>query len=181
MTFINHYYSKVLKYDLINKFQYYNVSKVPTLKKIILSYPFQNFNIKKIIACLQMLEFIVGKKVLVLSTKKPIIFLKIKKGFPSGCKIVLKNNLLNASFIKIIFEILPHIEQAPFNLSLKNKNFLSVTLSKSFFTSELNAFYIYFKEIPTINLSFVFNTSTVEELKFLLSSYKINTKVLLKS
>jgi ribosomal protein L5 len=180
MTFINNYYSKVLKYDLINKFQYYKVSEVPALKKIILSYPFQNFNIKKITACLQMLEFIVGKKVLILTTKKPLVFLKIKKGFPSGCKIVLKNHLLNASFIKIVFEILPHIEQAPITLSPKNKNFLSITLSKNFFTPELNAFYIYFKEIPKINFSFVFSTSTVEELRFLLSSYKINTKSLSK-
>jgi hypothetical protein len=88
--------------------------------------------------------------------------------------------LLNASFIKVIFEIIPHIEQKYFVFTNTNENFLSVTLHKTFFTSELNSFFIYFKELPKINISFVFNTRTSNELRFLLTSYKINTKMSLK-
>ena len=44
MNFLNKYSENVVKYDLINKFQYKRVNKLPILKFVILTFNFKKFD-----------------------------------------------------------------------------------------------------------------------------------------
>ena len=48
MHFLENFYFKTLKYDLINKFIYKNTTKLPKLKKIILNFGSKTADIKQL-------------------------------------------------------------------------------------------------------------------------------------
>ena len=63
------------------------------LKKIVLNFGYQKSNLKYLISGLLALEFISSKKGKITKSRHLNLFLKIKKGDPVGCKIVLKKVL----------------------------------------------------------------------------------------
>ena len=69
MYLINDYYNNIVKYDLINKFYYQNITQLPKIKKIILTFNFKKQTLKNLMSSLIALELI--------STQKPI-FVKSK-------------------------------------------------------------------------------------------------------
>ena len=87
---LENYYRKIIKYDFINKFYYVNVNEIPSIKKIILNFGCKNIEIKNISGCLLSLELITKKKGSLTRAKRSNILLKIRKGQPSGCVVVLK-------------------------------------------------------------------------------------------
>ena len=94
MFFFEIYLHKIIKYDLINTFSYQNLIDIPKLKKIVLNFGYQTPNFRNIISSLLALEFISFKKGKITKSKNLNIFLKIKKGNPVGCKIVLEKNTM---------------------------------------------------------------------------------------
>lgn len=90
MHYLEFYYKTVIKYDLINKFNYKNIKELPKLKKIILDFKTKNFKTKTFAATLLALELISLKKCNFTTSKKPNILLKIQKGQPVGGKVILK-------------------------------------------------------------------------------------------
>jgi ribosomal protein L5 len=46
MHYLEIYYKTVIKYDLINKFNYKNIKELPKLKKIVLNFKTKNFKAK---------------------------------------------------------------------------------------------------------------------------------------
>lgn len=105
MFFFETYLHKIVRYDLVNTFVYQNLNQIPALKKIILSFGFQKSNFKYIISSLLALEFISFKKGKITKSKRLDVFLKIKKGNPTGCKIVLKKNVMHFFYIKLLTSI----------------------------------------------------------------------------
>lgn len=80
MNILEYYYKKIIVYDLINKFSYNNLKKVPELKKIILNFGCKNFEIKNIASSLLSLELITAKRGTITKSKQANILLKIRKG-----------------------------------------------------------------------------------------------------
>ena len=77
MHFLEYHYKKVVRYDLINKFQYTNIDELPQIKKIIINFGCKDFKIKNFAATLLALELITTQRGIVTKTKTPNIFIKI--------------------------------------------------------------------------------------------------------
>lgn len=90
MPFFEVYHYKVIKYDLINTFVYQNLIQIPRLEKIILNFGYPKPKLKNLISGLLALEFLSSQKGKITKSRHLNVFLKIKKGNPVGCKLVLK-------------------------------------------------------------------------------------------
>lgn len=183
MYFFEHYFQTVIKYDLINKFQYTNVKKLPKLKKIVLNFNCKHSDTKQLALAMTALELITLQKGILTVTKKSNVILKLKKGEPIGCKIILrKRNMYNFLF-KIINEILPKIKNfKKFNLKLnKNNNYkinaFSFKLKNTLNFLELEKNYYLFQNLSFLNITFVTNKINFYEFIFLFQSFKISNRV----
>ena len=113
MLFFKTYYHKIVKYDLVNTFLCQNLTEIPELKKIVLNFGYQKSNLKYLISGLLALEFITSKKGSLTKSKHLNLFLKIKKGNPVGCKIVLKKNTMYFFYIRLITSIFLKAKKSP--------------------------------------------------------------------
>lgn len=123
MHFLEHYYEKIIKQDLINKFNYKTINKLPKIKKIILNFGCQNFSIQKIAKTLLAMELITNKKSIITVAQNSNILLKIQKGYPAGCKIVLTKNNMYKFLAKLLIEISPKIKDFS-NLKINIKKYI---------------------------------------------------------
>lgn len=172
MHFLEHFYFKTLKYDLINKFVYHNTNNLPKLKKIILNFGSKTADIKELASSLLAFELIANQKGVLTTTNKSNILLKIRKGNPTGCKLTLqKYNLFNL-FRKTIIEVFPKLKN--FNGFTQNqrikKNVFSYEIHDTFSFSELEGHYYLFNNLPKLDITIVTTTKNKEELIFILRS-----------
>lgn len=180
MHLLEYYYKNVIKYDLINKFFYKNINELPEIKKVILNFGSKTPKIKTFAASLLALELITNKKGLITKTKKPNLFLKIQKGKPAGCKVILKKELMYCFLNKILVEITPNIKNF-LTLKKKHKNFNSFSFdldSKKLAFSELKEYYHLSKTLSYLNVTLVTNARTKKELFFLLKSFNLPLKTI---
>ena len=77
MHFLEHFFFKTLKYDLINKFVFIDADKLPKLKKIILNFGFKTADMKQLSSGLLALELITNQKGILTTTTKSNILLKV--------------------------------------------------------------------------------------------------------
>lgn len=179
MHFLEKFYYKTLKYELINKFNYSSTKNLPNLKTIILNFGCKTADIKQLAACLLALELITQQKGSFTKTKYSKILFKIRKGNPTGCKVTL-NKFNKFKFLELLtVEIFPKLKN--FNgLNSKNfkKNDFSYELNNTFSFPELEKNYYLFNNLPKLDISIVssnFNKKS-EELLFLLKSYQLPFK-----
>ena len=176
MYILEFFYEKIIKHDLINKFSYSNVNDIPKLQKIILNFGCNSHNIKNISAALLSLELISQKYGKLTKTKKSNIILKIKKGAPIGCYVVLKKTKMYKCLFKLVLDVFPVLKN--FKGILINKNDKKIN-SVSFYIEdvvalkELNKHFYIFKNLPALNVTLVTNTKTKKEFLYLLKSFKI--------
>ena len=178
MHFLEYYYKSIVKHDLINKFFYKNINELPKLKKIVLNFRTKNTKIKNFSAILLSLELITKKKGILTKIKKPNLFLKIQKGKPVGCKIILKKTLMYNFLEKILIEITPNINNFfLFKKEHKNYTIFSFNLNyKQLVFSELKEHYHLLKTLNYLNISITTNAKTSKELFFLLRSFNFPLK-----
>lgn len=180
MQVFKYYYNNVVKYDLINKFYYKKSKPIPKIIKLILHFNCKNLNVKILISSLIALELISTKKSLILLSKKSNILVKIRKGNPIGCKVILQKIEMNLFFFRLISEIFPNIKLFE-GFSIKKfencivHSFL-FTIRKTLFVSELEKHYSFFKILPDLKINIITNSLSLFELVFLLNSYKFPLK-----
>ena len=102
MNILNYFYTKTLKYELLNKFLYKNVNKLPKIKKIIFNFNCKNFELKNLAVSLLVLELITNQKGILTKSKYSNILLKICKGNPTGCKVILRKRKMLDFFFRLI-------------------------------------------------------------------------------
>jgi large subunit ribosomal protein L5 len=119
MPFFEIYNRKVIRSDLINTFVYQNLAQVPRLEKIILNFGYPKSKLKNIISGLLALEFLSSKKGTMTKSGHLNVFLKIKKGNPVGCKLVLKKSRMNIFYLKLMTSIFPKVKR-PQTQQLRN-------------------------------------------------------------
>lgn len=175
MHFLTKFYNKNLKYELINKFIYNKSSKIPELKKIILNFGCKTADLKQLSSSLLAIEFITNKKGIMTKTKKSNILFKIRKGNPTGCKIVLSKFNAYNFLSKLIVEILPRLKNfSGFNSYKKiKKNAVSYDLHETFTFKELENHYYLFNNLSRLNITIVTNTKNQGEMLFLLKSLQL--------
>lgn len=173
MQFLQQYYYNILKYDLINKFNYTNLKEIPKLKEIILNFGCKSFELKILITSLLALQLITKKKGKLTTSKKSNILLKIRKGNPVGCKIILKKEFMYKFFTKFILKILPRLKTEISTKKLKNIKVLTYHIKNILIFKELEKNYNIFNNIQSLNITILTNVKTKKELFFLLNSFKI--------
>jgi len=172
MNLLENYYKKVIRYDLINRFLYTHLNDIPKLKKIILNFGCKSFEIKNIVTSLFALELITLKQATVTKSKRANILLKIRKGYPVGCMVVLTKAEMYTFFVKLLIEIFPNLKDFKgLNLLQKEevKSF-SLTLMDLITFKELEKQFYLFANLPPLNIVIVTNTKTQKELMYLLNS-----------
>jgi len=175
MHFLKYFYKNTLKFDLVNKFNYTNLKKLPKIHEIILNFTCKTIELKNLSRHLIALELITNQKSRLTSFKYS---LKLKKGNLSGCKITLKNKQMLLFLSKNLNEILADLKN--YNEIVLNRKTLqfavSFSIKNSFNFTEISKNFNLFNNLETLNVSFVLTITKNEELLFLLKSLKIPVK-----
>lgn len=174
VSIIQKYYIKVIVPDLINKFGYDTLTKIPRLKKIILNFGDSSMELKELTSALLALELITVKKSKLTFSSKANLMLKIRKGSPVGCKVVLTGDLMYYFIFKLISEVFPRIKDfTPIRISKKlNSNSFSFSLHDLASFKELSKQFYFFSKLPPLNIVCFLNTTTNSEFIYLLKSFK---------
>jgi large subunit ribosomal protein L5 len=173
MHHLEKFYTKTIKYELLNKFAYTNTANLPELKKITLNFGCKTADIKQLSSGLLAFELIANQKGKLTTTKQPNILFKIRKGNPTGCKVTLFKHKLFNFFSTMLIEILPKLKNfTNFNKKIKTNAF-SCQLTETFYFSELENHYTLFNNLPILNVSIITNSKTKKEILFLLKSFKL--------
>lgn len=178
MHFFTYFYTKTLKLDLINKFYYTDLKKLPSLKQITLNFSCKTINLKTIATHLLALNLISSQKGIITISKRPNLLLKIRKGSPTGCKITLRKISMMNFLSKNLNEIFPKIKN--FNgiqvHKKVEKNTFSFSVKNILTFPELAKHYYLFNTLSNLNVSFVTTGQTKKEMLFLLKSLQLPLK-----
>ncbi len=174
-----HYYEQAL--HSVSLFPYNNNHLSPNFFKIILNFSLKEvaFNKKKALPFFLAMELLSNQKCVATLSSKNIMVWKLRKGSLVGCKVTLRKNNLH-DFLDNVTLALPRMEK--FQGILINKLENQKTNSFSLTLSELVLFYPIEMglgintEVKKIELNFIFNTLSLEEKIFLLTSNKIPVK-----
>lgn len=184
MKNLNNYYTNTIKYNLINRYNYIKIDTIPKVKKIILSFNCKSSTSDLIATCFLALELLSNQKVFLIQTKKANIVLKLRKGCPIGCKVVLQRKQMYFFIKRLIFEILPKMklkDKIIYKDQSQNNSAISYHIPNlmTFFEFENN--YSLFSDLLNLQITFITNTKTKNELIFLLNSLKIPFKETINS
>tara|TARA_B100000767_G_C19604445_1_gene467098 strand:+ start:299 stop:838 length:540 start_codon:yes stop_codon:yes gene_type:complete len=172
--FYKEYSTKIINYDLLNKFEFKNLSNLPRLSEVVLKFDFKTYDYKLLIKCLSMLELLSGKKSIVIVSKKSNIFLKLKKGLPVGCKVTLRNNKSLKFLISFINN--QKLIDNKYKTSFNNKeSSINLIISNVLNLPQLQNNYSFFKNAVNLNVKLVTTAKNHKELIYLLNSYKFLT------
>ena len=102
-------YDEEIIQKLKNTFNYSNVMEVPKLVSISLNIGLGDAknNSKGLESALQELTLITGQKPIITKAKKDISNFKIRKGWPVGCKVTLRSNMMFEFLERLISIALP--------------------------------------------------------------------------
>lgn len=175
MNILKNYYKRVIRYDLINKFSYSHLDEVPKLKKIALNFGCKNLELKNIASTLLSLELITQKRGLITKARLPNILLRVRKGTPTGCFIILKKNEIYLFLLKLLTDIFPNLKDFQ-GIKVSNKlgkANLSFTIRDLISFKELEKQFYLFSKLPPLNITLITNTKSKKELLYLLRSFKL--------
>ena len=109
-------------------------------------------------------------------TKSANVFLKIKKGAPIGCYVILKKIKMYKFLFKLLVEIFPIFKDfkgIPFSFTKKKVNNFSFYIYDLVNIKELSTQFYFFNNLPSLNITLITNTKTQKEFLYLLQSFKI--------
>ncbi|WWO99317.1 MAG: 50S ribosomal protein L5 [Candidatus Dasytiphilus stammeri] len=111
MAKLHDYYKNHVVKKLMIEFNYHSIMQVPNLKKITLNMGVGAIQSNKKILenAIANLTLISGQKPLITKARKSIAAFKIRKGYPIGCKVTLRNERMWDFFERLISIALPRI------------------------------------------------------------------------
>lgn len=180
MHFLEHYYTTIVKLNLIHRFNYENLKNIPKLEKIVLNFGCKTSDLKTLASSLLALQLITTKKGNLTKSVQSNIVLKIRKGNPVGCKIILTKKMMYRFFAKFLIEIFPKLKNKSLVKKLQAFNTLTYNFNNILIFKELEKNYILFNSLKNLQITFITNAKTIEELFFLLNSFKFSTKIIKK-
>jgi len=170
MYFVESFYFKTVKYNLINKFIYSKQKTIPKLKKISLNFNSKTADIKKLLSSLLAFELVTNQKGNIIVSKTINISIKIRKGNPVSCKLAIKKQNLLKFYSFILFNILVN-HKIKINTGIK-KNTISYTINDSVKILKLEKYYYFFNTIPKLNITIIMNIKNSKEIKFFFKLFK---------
>lgn len=178
MHFFNYFCTKTLKFDLINKFYYTDLKKLPNLKQIVLNFSCKTTELKTLATHLIALELITNQKGITTVSRRPNLLLKLRKGNPSGCKVTLRKTLMINFLSKSFNETFPKVKNFSGMMIHQKveKNAFSFSVKDTLAFSELAEHYYLFNNLSNLSLSFLTQVNTREEMLFFLKSLQLPLK-----
>jgi large subunit ribosomal protein L5 len=156
------------------------LQNLPKLEKIVLHFSYNNPNIKILASSLLSLELITTKQGTLTTAKNSHILLKLRKGNPVGCKVILQKTLMYHFFTKLLVDIIPQMKEfkkIDFQSDILQPVVLPYQLKNVFVFSELEQNYNLFNNLSNLNIIIVTNIMTKKELLFLFNSFKLPTNL----
>lgn len=163
------YHENVVKYDLVNKFNYKNIKQLPKLKSITLTFKLKTHNVKELISSLAAIKIISYQHPSLTLSKVSNVSFNVRKGQPVGCKVTLRKKKLRL-FLNLIINNTPVIKK---KINYKNNFLFSFKISNILTFNKLEKNYQFFKNLNGLDISIVTTETTYENFLFLLKSYKI--------
>ena len=172
MHFFEHYNENIVKYDLINKFRYKNLVDIPKLRFISLQFNLKKYDQKQLTSALAALELITLQKGSLIASKVSSVSLKIRKGQPVGCKVILRRDKMLQFMTKLMNIILIENKKVKESTPVCYNSF-SFKISNTLIFSELEKNYQFFKNLKNLDVSIITTPTNYKSFLFLLKSYKI--------
>lgn len=173
MNFLHAYNTKIIQYDLINKFPHKNIKTIPKLKSMTLNFGCKNFNIQKFATTLLALEILTSKKGTLSVSRNANVLLKIQKGQPAGCKVILKGKEVNTFLTKLQLEMLPKLKNfIGFKFNVKASTLSFQFLRNNITLPEFDNQYPLFSNLPNLDIHISTDARNQKELLFLIKSMK---------
>nr|YP_010377333.1 ribosomal protein L5 [Helicotheca tamesis]QYB23020.1 ribosomal protein L5 [Helicotheca tamesis] len=173
MLFIKKYIENTVNYDLLNKFSYKSLDNRPQLKKIYLNFYCKNYSLNYLASSLIALELMSSQKSILTYLKNSNILIKLKKGLPVGCTVILRKKNMNLFLTEFLSYIFPKNIHNSNKIQLKNIKSFSFKLTNPLLFTELEKRYQFFKNLTDLRVTIVTNSKTRKELFILLTSIKI--------
>lgn len=171
MNYFENYYVHVVKYDLINKFFYTKLKNIPEISKIILNFEFKKSNIKQLCITVLALELIASKKAKFVVAKTANLFLKIKKGDPIGCQIVLQKKPMYNFFTKLVLEVFLKFK-ACLQINMGNSVITFKVKNKLLFVELLNNYNLFNNNLADLSITIVSSNTNQNQFFYLIKSFK---------
>ena len=133
-----------------------------------------NFDLKDLSTALLALELIAHSRGSVKVSSKSNLLLRIRKGTPVGCKIVLQKDIMYNFIFKLVSEIFPKTRDFSYLSVSKRLKFNSFSFSLSDLSGckELSKQFYFFSRLPPLNVTCFIDSKSKSELVYLLKSFK---------
>lgn len=109
---LKQYYKDTVVENLFKQFNYKNVMQVPSLVKVTLNMGVgEAVNDRKLVTqATEELSLIAGQKAVITKSKKSIATYKLRVGWPIGCKVTLRKNLMYSFLEKLLYIVIPRVK-----------------------------------------------------------------------
>ena len=168
MNSLKWYYNKQVKRRLFLKFFYINLLDIPKVKAIEICFNLLKTNEKILTSAILALEMC-SIKFSSYKTKPGLdIYIKIRKGYPVSCKIVLTRKRLNV-FLKSLLKKKKTILDSSFSYLQKK---IRLKYSAALINDKIKSNYLYFRQLPELHVKIHTNSKNPQEVLFLIKLYK---------
>jgi len=176
------YKIKSCHYDLLTQTKPGNFIKEPQTIKVILSFSSKDPSYNKLINNLFALKLLTGLKPKILTSKKAVTSLKIRKGSPIGCSVTLREKQAEKFLFKTLFLAFPNIktlEKLKLSKKIKNPQSFSFFIEDLLVFPELENQYELFQhqKLPKLNVTLISSATNLNKLKTILMSLKYPLKL----
>lgn len=163
------YYFKNLNYNCVNKFNYNSIECLPKINKFVIIFKNKIPDLKIIAISLVIIQFITKKKACITTSKKQNLLLKIRKGAPIGCKIILNKKYMFLFLKKLIFNKILFLKNTKLHV---NHNIVTLVLKSVFKFKNSENFYSVFNVIKNLNIIMQFKkVNSKQKTIFILKHY----------
>lgn len=109
---LKQYYKDTVVNQLLTQFKYKNIMQVPNIVKITLNMGVgEAVNDRKLVTqAVEELSLIAGQKAVITQSKKSIATYKLRAGWPIGCKVTLRKDLMYNFLEKLLYIAIPRIK-----------------------------------------------------------------------
>jgi large subunit ribosomal protein L5 len=154
---IENYKTKKLFRDILLKKNLSNTMTYPKIDKILISLTNKEVltNSSKLFVPLMLLKLITSQKPKITDAKKSIAQFKLRQGKATGCKIVLRKNVMYSFLDKLVYSLLPQILETRTRKLNSNLNSLTVGIEDLSIFSELENQYELLKSSQGLNINLV--------------------------
>jgi large subunit ribosomal protein L5 len=176
MSVLFNYYKTIVRQDLLTKYNYTNFAEIPRLQKICLNFQVSQSSLRQLLPLMTALTLASFQKPSLLRSKQVNLILRLKKGSPIGCQVILRGQKMYSFLETLLFFIFPQIKGTFFSAFRFVKKVAFFSLENPFLFREIEKEYENFQELPFLHFSMVFTAEKKEEIVSFLSALKFPVK-----